>query len=555
MASSHASRAGTDLQVGELIDILIVDAEKAPQWPPDAFGVVASILNRSGAYTCVVDDWPPVFGSSVYKSGDPPDSWAKNVERIGERWRTAAANNQAVPSEVAEQWNIIKSLRHLSIDSVCTSAKERVAGATRPNDSRRLVNALLELCAMADSACYGVGGPGEDDQFWFLATTLVTEAGSLCRDIHPSRLRVLPKLHTPQKGMTLRSLTHHLSLCPTSGIVPSWKSITTSPSDTRLNILLVPWPKEILPRQFVEIKGPIQNIAPGFGFFTFEPLEWSNAEAELFKRIATEAVRIVGRIDGIVFPELSLTDRQFEQVKSGPLQNAFLISGIAEAGASKKSADEPATFGKNRYRMHFPSATGSTPVEQSKHHRWKIERSQILQYGLGGSLRSDWSWWEYCSLEERHLVFVALTPWLSFCVMICEDLARQDPIAELVRSVGPNLVIALLMDGPQLKARWSARYATVLADDPGCSVLTLTSLGMAELCRPMSHKTGSRVIALWHDARTGGPHEIELDRNAEAVILSLSVEQVEEWSADGRTDNGQTGYPILTGVHQVRCLT
>jgi 5-methylcytosine-specific restriction enzyme A len=47
-----------------------------------------------------------------------------------------------------------------------------------------------------------------------------------------------------------------------------------------------------------------------------------------------------------------------------------------------------------------------------------------------------------------------------------------------MRSVGPNLVVALLMDGPQLTARWPARYASVLADDPGSSVLTLTSLGM-----------------------------------------------------------------------------
>src|SRR5687768_17746605 len=40
-----------------------------------------------------------------------------------------------------------------------------------------------------------------------------------------------------------------------------------------------------------------------------------------------------------------------------------------------------------------------------------------------------------------------------FRSLICEDLARQDPIAELVRHVGPTLVVTILMDGPQLKNR------------------------------------------------------------------------------------------------------
>lgn len=84
-------------------------------------------------------------------------------------------------------------------------------------------------------------------------------------------------------------------------------------------------------------------------------------------------------------------------------------------------------------------------------------------------------------------------------------MARQDPAADLIRAVGPNLLIALLMDGPQLKDRWAARYASVLAEDPGSSVLTLTRLGMARRSRPFLRTTGrraepSQVIALWRDA-------------------------------------------------------
>src|SRR5207253_1966277 len=104
---------------------------------------------------------------------------------------------------------------------------------------------------------------------------------------------------------------------------------------------------------------------------------------------------------------------------------------------------------------------------------------------------------------------------------------------------------------PQLRSRWSARYATVLADDPGCSVLTLTSLGMAQLSRPPGVKETSRIVALWKDAKTGGPFEIELPKGADGVVLTLSGEYFEEWTADGRGDRGTSGYPILTGVHPV----
>ena len=114
------------------------------------------------------------------------------------------------------------------------------------------------------------------------------------------------------------------------------------------------------------------------------------------------------------------------------------------------------------------------------------------------------------------------------------------------------LVIALLMDGPQLASRWPARYATVLADDPGSSVLTLTSVGMAELSRPPNVQATSRAVALWKDAKSGEAVSIELPPSMEGVILSLSRKLVMEYAADGRDDGGTTGYPTLSGIHFVR---
>lgn len=188
---------------------------------------------------------------------------------------------------------------------------------------------------------------------------------------------------------------------------------------------------------------------------------------------------------------------------------------------------------------------------QSKHHRWCLDRQQILQYQLAGRIPPRDSVWENISLPPRQLHFVTIGQWLTWSMLICEDLARQDPAADLIRAVGPNLLITLLMDGPQLRGRWPSRYASVLAEDPGTSVLTLTSLGMADRCRPMLASTGrradkSRAVALWRDIESG-EHEIVLDEGDNACILTLQCKSKEEIAADGRGDGHQAHFPIYAG--------
>jgi hypothetical protein len=139
----------------------------------------------------------------------------------------------------------------------------------------------------------------------------------------------------------------------------------------------------------------------------------------------------------------------------------------------------------------------------------------------------------------------------DYVLLICEDLARPDPAGETLRAVGPNLVVALLSDGPQLTSRWPARYAGVLADDPGSSVLTLTSRGMAGLSQPRAGTSNrNRVVALWRDSKTGG-RELEIPDWASGLLLNITVEFGEEWTADGRGDARSSAYPILSGCHPV----
>jgi hypothetical protein len=170
--------------------------------------------------------------------------------------------------------------------------------------------------------------------------------------------------------------------------------------------------------------------------------------------------------------------------------------------------------------------------EQDKHHRWCLDESQIRQYHLTRSLDPRKLWWEAIDIRERTLHIIDLGGGLTTAPLVCEDLARLDEVADLLRRIGPGLVVAVLLDGPQLASRWPSRYASVIADDPGSAVLTLTSCGMAMRSRPPG-RLPSRVVAHWN-SRNQGQREIPLAPGAAAVLLSTTVERSTLWTADGR---------------------
>src|ERR1039457_6550679 len=363
----------------------------------------------------------------------------------------------------------------------------------------------MKLAAAADEACEGVGAPknqaaGEYGTLTDVGSALLRESGTLCTTIDQSRLRVLPRMHTPQNGLTERSLSHYLSLCDASEVTPHWLSYPFLENES-INLLLIPWPFEVLVNQFRETADAAAGLPEDFGFFTFTHDPESRPEdlTECVEGLHAEAMRKLGRIDGVVLPELSITDEQFRALRKSLPQECFLIAGVGD----RETAGHR---GMNEVWLSFPPLAD---VVQKKHHPWKLDESQVIQYGLGGVLSPYREWWEYVDCTDRHLNFISISEDLVVCALVCEDLARPDPVANIVRTVGPNLVIALLMDGPQTKERWAARYATVLADDPGCSVLSLTSFGMARLSRPQTGLSRSRVVALWKD-RFNGATEIEL---------------------------------------------
>lgn len=378
---------------------------------------------------------------------------------------------------------------------------------------------------------------------------------------------VLPKARTAAVGCTLRSLSHHLALLPPRGIasakwVPAYRGVERSPlpASSQFNVLLVPFPFTVTAEEFaVSIDpGPIDD---GWGTFIVRQT-WRHGYGGPFRRVhiiqmladfvaslAREAVRKHGadRIDAIVFPELALDAKLYrgllhELPKRLPSLR-LLVSGLSINDHGRHGNYVAVSS------LHQPGIAFGTVRE--KHHRWKLDRAQIEAYGLQGRLDPRRGWWEDIDLLKRRIDFSVFHQRSVLAAMICEDLARVDPCQEILRSVGPNLVIALLMDAPQLPTRWPARYATVLAEDPGSSVLTLTSRGLMTHQWLMALENDVKpppkidpVIALWRDSDSGIAQPITCPYEAHGVWLKLWGRPTLDQTIDGRRDSSAVGWTL-----------
>lgn len=535
--------------VGEVLTYFCPRLSKdksCPTWPPDIFGLMSVLLELSGSYLSALRDWPVAdFGL-----GD-----AHQEFEVLEIWRAELDNNSfgsvQIPEVVKQAWEFVL------VENWATSIQDL---PKRPWD--RVARACLLLLRLADSISRDVLNPLEgvfDSEFKFQALLTLFEndresgISSLGREVNAGRLTILPKRRTPKTGLSLRSLSLYLGAIRTSEVHAKWSSDVSFAAQLSgsksTNLLLIPSPERLNPRQFERVAarpGDMANMNSSlFGFLTYRANLDPEVEVKRILLLLANARETVGSIDAIVMPEASISDEVLrvlvERIQKMP-DPVAVLAGVSKAAESGRSA------GENKLAWIPRSLDPESNIRvQSKHHRWQIDRSQIVQYQLGSALDPDVVWWEYIELRQRELNFIQFTPWLTVAPLICEDLARPDPVSEILRAVGPDLVIALLMDGPQLPHRWAARNAMTLADDPGCSVLTLTSAGMVDLSNTRQPNP-RRVVALYKDP-TGPAQEIELPADAGAVILTLSRMPIEEWSADGRPSQpGRDFHPVLSGV-------
>jgi hypothetical protein len=387
---------------------------------------------------------------------------------------------------------------------------------------------------------------------------------------------VFPKSRTPPVGCSIRNLTHHLALLPSRGIArASWRRGAEKPlmEHSEFNLLLVPYPFRITGSAFAAAKTTRNVETRAFNV----QQEWLGDSVNVINAIETliqAAEREGKQVHGVVLPELALDYKTYahlvEYLAHNHSHTEILISGVSE----RPRFQSDATSLDNSFRRHYRNLSrlrlrdpadklehgnyiattsfisyGDSEVKtymmtfQSKHHRWKLDRQQIQHYQINLPVTEkdpvtqkdhELQWWENFSTLTRSIEFNTFRGGATLIALACEDLARLEPCQELIRAIGPNLVVTVLMDGPQWMNRWSARYATVLADDPGCSVLTLTSLGLM-MRTSRTGSVGRRIVGLWKDDR-GETRELEMPSGSHALLLKLIGHRNKELTLDGRGD-------------------
>lgn len=528
-----------------------------PKWPPDLFAVSATLVNNSQCFRHrrYIALWRNscFFNSARYRE----------AQQIGIRWCQDGRLSENDRTEMERLWRVVRLARN---QEVVEHSHPISTGNHRP-----WWDAALTLMAVADEAASGIGfvaiatqpRPLADYYLWFMEEVARTGdrelSSSLCIAVPREEVCVQPKTRTPEVGCTLRSLSHNLALLPHHGIfATSWLTLSTGVpqnvggiQDETFNIMIVPFPFRVKASCFSERSR--SNRSKGHFFSLEQQWLWhrgrkigANRVASFLKRLIREAERELGprQIHAIILPEGAL-DEDLAQKVSRLLRGeglAVFVSGVLEkdVGGVQKNCAWVVAYTQN-----------SIPfiAQQYKHHRWRLEGSQIRRYNLGSALNPKTEYWEEINVRDREAAFFVFRHGAVLTSLVCEDLARIDPIGEIIRSIGPNLVVVLLMDGPQLEFRWPGRYATVLADDPGSAVLTLTSMGMVR----RSAKPGERErreIALWKEPG-GETHELKLPKDCHALVLTLSQSDTEQTTLDGRTDPGRTVKISLTGVTSV----
>ena len=518
-------------------------ADDLLDWPPDLFALTNVALDRSEAFRFAISPagaWPPARF----------DDWPAAVEEAGRAWGAWVEDRGAsLPALVSEEWAAVR-------EALETTLEELARG-----ESRRVREALLTLHAIADEACAGLGVALDRDDgracaYRARGRELLARTGSLART-NPRVLRVLPKVRTPPTG---RPAFSRYACVHGPGIEARWRKMPARHPGTDVrseyaNLLLLPWPLEVKASDFRPLEGAVQRPAKEpFAFFEFAPAP--GLDFDLLDRVLLSAGEEAGSVDVVLLPECAVDESEIDELEALLQQHGVvsLVTGVRRSSAQSGSGPGNwlhMSFNPKLEKGAAPSEqrTQWFRIRQNKHHRWSLDESQIYQYHLGAVLHPSVRWWEAMDVPRRAIEFVEVAE-LTLVSLVCEDLAQHDDIAELVRSVGPTIVFAVLLDGPQLMSRWTARYASVLADDPGSAVLTLTSFGMVQRSRPHQRDL-SPIVALSRDPARGF-REIPLEAGAQGVVLTVCMARTTRRSADGRrpVDNGTHAFDVA--VHQVR---
>lgn len=547
--------------------------ELPPMLPADLFAVCAILLNLSGAAHHVVADATslPAWRRRIVVS----KHMRRAAKKVGLKWRAISAFS----SEWDHIWPIRVVWRKL-IEHWKSEVFTELPPSDRPPEWWKY--ALFGLMAADEAAkSFGVFSENEED-FELLdvlfdsylgvdtsseltGTTATIDGHYTISTASPDVACVLPKSRTAGVGCTLRSLSHNLALLPPRGLARSkWrcanpKAFPLERDMAPLNILAVPYPYKVSARNFSSPHAADVESETG-AWFELDA-GWENHEhdgvisgaesrnpdqfARFIEKAAASARRSVRSVNGVVLPEASIPYSHFKAIldlaaRSRPEEPLGEIEFLVAGTSTNEDGDRGNFASVVMFSRFLESRRRVMVATQGKHHRWRLDRRQINAYGIASAFSGATYWWEQIPLTSRTLNLFSFRRLSTFVALICEDLARIEPVHDMVRSIGPNIVFALLMDGPQVSSRWPGRYAMGLSDDPGSSVLTLSSYGLIERWNNRciaGHRNTS--IGLWRD-ETGDTREIGYTIGSAGTLLTLMPERKCEWTLDGRADDSDS---------------
>src|SRR5258708_29101933 len=242
--------------------------DKFLAWPPDVFGTCAKLLLKTGLYTFVSDHWTPK--GPVHRT-EPWKDWIRVVGYAWWLYATGYCHDNSTkgrkfgippPYEVQRWWKMVRRCGNCHVRDLRHHIPKKRA--------RELAHALLQLCAAADEACDSIClhlqsphaqllkksgiNPSSvrhllEHDFSRLASrafqgtganALKHREGNLCWQIADDDIGVFPRYHTPTVGLTVRSLTHHLSFVDSAEVYPSWAQVHLATQfSTYFNALLI----------------------------------------------------------------------------------------------------------------------------------------------------------------------------------------------------------------------------------------------------------------------------------------------------------------------------
>ncbi|CAI2041511.1 Uncharacterised protein [Serratia fonticola] len=498
-------------------------------WPGNAFVLMASLLDIRGDYRLLIS------GESVLWDDNNKDT----VLDTGKSWRKFLCSSTKKDK--------------VDISSVINAIQDVVNSKTIHKDVKILledkgfIKNIIILCLAADEcmdrATYSAFKKSNE---WLSSVYYNTieylrlvnsDLGFQLSFSSHNFGSVHYKNAVSQSGISLCSISHNLALIKAEVFLKHIERELGPEKNNIFNVLILPFPRIVYRDDFIPIENQTRlTMDEDFGFFTYKPQDEIVVDDVI--EILKKSIRESDKIDVLVLPECSVSREKSKAISLSilsifhdmPEKCPTLIMGVFDEGDQNR-------FGKNALVVYVPYQDKKNylsfyELEQNKHHRWYLDRDQIFNYKLGSTLAPNKKWWEYTSVSDRSLIsYHCRINNIQISPLICEDLARQDPVAPVVRSLGPNLIIALLLDGAQIKGRWPGRYASLLTEDPGSCVLTISPLGMT-LRADGTGFPPSRNVAFWSDPT--GFKELSLHEGFSGITLTLEKTIVNQWTADGR---------------------